>query len=352
MLHLKAHSGQLHGFPVKFLSNATAVALFLLFSAGATAQTAVAAQALTDIAQYPQRFAPATVVSLNQPGIAAQISAQIAAVPVRVGDTVKAGDLLVQLDCTEYQLNRDAAKANLTATQARLELARNQLQRTESLIERQLVSVEDLDARRTELSALAANLQASQAQLNLSELQVSRCQIRAPFNALVLSRTASVGQLVNPGTVLTELLDLESMELSAQIFSGDANQLAQADALHFETGEGLYPVQLITLVAALDPSTRNREARLKFIEDMALPGSSGKLRWNDPNPHLPADYLVERDGQLGFFVLDNNRAHFEALPEAQPGRNNPVKVPLSTRVITEGFAGLSEGTQVSVSGAR
>ncbi len=319
----------------------------LLFPFALHAQVTVETAALGDIAQYPLRFAPATVVSLNQPNLSARIGSEITRIPVRVGDQVQPGDLLVELDCSDYELNRAAAAANLEATQSRLELARNQLARTQRLVADQLVSTQDLDASRTELEALTANLAANRAQLDINQLQFSRCQIEAPFEGLVVSRYASEGQLVSPGTPVVQLLDLSSLELSAQIFNSDALLLDQVDNLWFETGTGTYQVQLQVLVNALDPATRNREARLNFVGKAAMAGASGKLQWNDPRPHLPTQYQVERNGQLGFFVVENRAAHFVALESAQPGRSNPVELPLDAHLVVDGFAGLVEGDLVT-----
>lgn len=319
----------------------------LFYPASALAQLSVTTAKLDEVAQYPLRFAPATVVSLNQPAVSARISADVIDVPVRVGDQVDRGDLLVALNCEDYELNRAAAAASLEATRTRLALARTQLARTERLVADQLVSTQELDASRTELEALTANLTASQAQLDISELQISRCEIRAPFDGLVTARTVSVGQLVSPGTPLVQLLDLDSLELSAQIFNSDALLLDQVDELWFDTGTGSYPVKLQALVNALDPATRNREARLIFEASAAMAGASGKLQWNDPRPHLPAQYQVERNGRLGFFVIENGKAHFVELKDAQPGRSNPVTLPLDAHLVVDGFAGLIEGDPVN-----
>jgi RND family efflux transporter MFP subunit len=322
--------------------------LLCSLSAVANGQAVVSVVPLSELAVYPDRFAPATVVSLNQPMLSAQITAQIDQVPVRVGDMVTAGDVLVKLDCSDYELGREASEASLESTEARYELAQLNLERAQSLVANQLISIESLDSSRTELSALSAELKASRANLNINRLQESRCDIKAPFDALVLERLASVGQLATPGTPVASILDLGSVEISAQIFSGDTAQFNEYLKLQFEANSRLYPVKLTNLVAALDSATRNQEARLVFTEEPALPGSSGKIIWNDPRVHLPASYLVERGGQLGFFVSDRNKARFHVIPAAQPGRLNPVDEPLGLMVVTEGYAGLSEGDELNI----
>ena len=366
----------------------SSLALFTV-AVTATAQTSVTVAPLSELALYPDRFAPATVISLNEPMLSAQITAQVAAVPVRVGDVVKAGKVLVELDCAEYSLGRESAQASLESSQARYELAKKNFERTQSLIAKKLISIEALDASNAEFDALAASLKSSKTTLKLNHLFESRCKITAPFDALVLDRMASVSQLVTPGTAVAHLLDLDTLEISAQIFSGDADKFNSSLPLFFEANDKRYPVQLNNLLAALDSATRNREARLVFTDEAALPGSSGKLRWQDPRPHLPANFLIERGGELGFFALSasantepsankessadkepsaskepsankepsNNlaskqgTAEFHALGLAQQGRMNPVDKPLELLIITESYSGLSDGDSLTVKAA-
>lgn len=324
--------------------------LFLFGAAlSATAQTTVSVAPLSELAVYPDRFAPARVISLNEPMISAQITAQIDRVPVRVGDMVEAGETLVELDCTEYELGRESAQASLESAEAQYEQAKNNLERAQSLVSNQLISIENLESSQTSLDTLSASSRAARASLELNRLFVSRCDIKAPFDALVLDRMASVGQLVTPGTPIARILDLSSLEISAQIFSSDTEQFDQELELYFESNGNNYPVVLNNLVEALNSTTRNREARLNFVSESALPGSSGKIYWSDPRPHLPPGYAVERGGNLGFFIAEGQRARFQVLQNAQQGRSNPVFLPVNTPVIVEGYAGLSDGDIISVS---
>ena len=100
--------------------------MFLLCcSALAEDNVRVKTAALADIAIYPLRSAPATVISLNDTVVSAQIAAKIEQIPVRVGDVVDAGSLLVSVDCDDYILARRQAQARLEALAARIELARH-----------------------------------------------------------------------------------------------------------------------------------------------------------------------------------------------------------------------------------
>jgi len=92
-------------------------------SAQAVAPVPVRTQTLAESAIYPESAAPAVVVSLNDAPIAAQIEALVVDVPVRVGDTVKAGAILVKLACKDFELEQSRLKAERQAIQARLNCA-------------------------------------------------------------------------------------------------------------------------------------------------------------------------------------------------------------------------------------
>lgn len=80
----------------------------------------VRTQTLAESAIYPESAAPAVVVSLNDAPIAAQLDALVVDVPARVGDTVKAGAILVKLACKDFELEQSRLKAERQAIQARL----------------------------------------------------------------------------------------------------------------------------------------------------------------------------------------------------------------------------------------
>ncbi len=102
----------------------------LLFSANSqAAQTAdsVSTRAFHEIALPDAGAAPAQVMAPNDTLMAAEVTARIARIPVEVGTLVKAGDLLLELDATDYQLALAQADAQVSAARARMACARNNL---------------------------------------------------------------------------------------------------------------------------------------------------------------------------------------------------------------------------------
>ena len=326
----------------------TGLFLFLPLSLGAQSGVPVKASRLADIAIYPGKFAPATVVSLNNTAVSTQVGARIDEISARVADIVEPGSILARLDCRDFELARKQVEAKIASLKARIELAQRRLTRTETLVDKQTVSEELLDEREADLAVLRADYQGASAQLDVSRLDISRCTIVSPFKAVITARTGSVGEFAQTGTKLFEIVDIEQLEISAQVPATDIGQVETVKDLYFEDSTGRYDVELRALAPTVNTQTRNREARLLFSNKMALPGAAGKLAWQDHRPHISARLLVRRQDSLGVFIIARGTARFHALPGAQQGRAAPTTLPMDTQVVTEGQFGLQDGGAIEV----
>lgn len=311
----------------------------------AAGPVAVNALPVQQLAILPEASAPATVESLGDSRIAAEIDAPVVAIPVRVGEVVEAGGVLVELDCGDHALAVTELQARLAGVEARIGFASQQVRRARSLARQNTMSQELREQRESELDALTAERDAVRAGLAQARRKRDKCAVRAPFKAAVLERLVSVGEYATPGTALIRVLDLEHLEVSAAVLAGDADFLAQARQVLFRHAGGDYPVALRALSPVIDTRSRTREARLLFTDKAAPPGASGRLVWFNGTA-LPADLLVRRDRRLGVMLAENGKAAFHVLPHAQEGRPVPVNLPSAALVITEGRFGLNDGDPV------
>lgn len=313
---------------------------------------AVVTQPLSQVAIYPEREAFATVLSLNDSKIAAEVSARILEIPVEIGQVVERGAVLVRLDQADFELAVHQAEAALEAVRARAQLARSQLDRARALVQQGFVSSEALSQRESEARAAAAEVRASEAALASARRSLDKSVVRAPFRSIVRERLANVGEIASPGTQLLRVLDASRIEVSAQVQSEEAAELPRVKAITFVDQAGVrYPLRLVRVVPALDPRERSQEARLRFTGSAALPGSAGRMLWKTQRPHVPAALIVRRDGQLGLFVAAGGKARFVPLPAAQEGRPTAVDLPADTRIVTEGRLQLRPGDSTEVQGA-
>ena len=245
----------------------------LLLAGTAWAATPITTRPLAEVLIYPERSAPATVESLNDADLSAEITARIERILVRVGDEVAAGDALVELDCRDYRSRLAAQQAALRQLEAQHRLAASQLERARNLRARRGASQEEVEQRETELLALDAQLASQREAITQAERNVGRCTIRAPYRAAVTARLGDQGTLATPGMHLLRIVQTDALELSAQLRADEVQDIRSAASLAFDVQGERHPVELRRTVPVIDPRTRTVELRLDFPARSPLPGA-------------------------------------------------------------------------------
>jgi HlyD family secretion protein len=159
--------------------------------------------------------------------ISAYVPARIDQLPVKEGDLVKKGQLLVQLDDTEYKAAANQAKAQLASAKASLEQAQLVHKRQKELFEKKLTSKEQYDMAEADFKR--AEAQTEQAKANLEQVQyaLSKTTITSPMDGMVTALNAEVGEIVmigtmnNPGTVIMTISDMSETETEVEVDETD-----------------------------------------------------------------------------------------------------------------------------------
>lgn len=158
----------------------------------------VAPVVVKDIA--PQRSFIGRVVTIQSVQVVARVTAFIDKVAFSQGSTVKAGQVLFQLEKSQYQAALDSAKAQLASAQAALRLADLTYQRTNQLVQKSAQTKASLDQAIATRDQNQANVQAAQANLEQAELNLSYCTISSPIAGRVGAVSLTKGNLVTPTT--------------------------------------------------------------------------------------------------------------------------------------------------------
>lgn len=334
-------------FPTLPARLSTAV-LLILASMTCHAVQRVTTAAIGDLWFFPDREAPAEVVSLNDSRISAEVNARILSIPVSEGDLIPKDGVLAQLNPTDFELSLRGAKAKGDAFKAQIGLAKNQLRRVTTLRKTRSASEELVNQRQSELAALKAHLDEQDAAIRRARHDLERCTVRSPFRALVIERIASTGEMARTGSELVRILDLDALELQASVQATDIASLRATKEADFAALGQHYPVTLKTVVARIDPIRRSQEVRFSFRSDAALPGTTGRLIWRTTLPHLPPHLLVRRGKHLGLLLAEDGSARFMPLEDAQEGRPAAVTLPASTRIIVDGRFRVDDGDEIMV----
>jgi len=308
----------------------------------------VSAKKLSEVLINRELQVPAETASVNTSQLSSEIVGNVDEVFTDVGEQFKQGDVLLKLDSTDYELAYQLLQTNLTSNAARIKQAELRLKRANDLNENNYIAADDLLARQTDLSVLKAEKSSLKINLKQAQRNIDKTIIIAPYDGVVLERYANIGSYVAPGMALMNVIQSENVEIYADVPSHLASTLNQANQIYFQSNNNKYPVELINLSPVVLKGTRTQKARLSFKNQQAAIGSSGELVWVVADGLLPADLVVNRNRQLGLFTLQNNKAVFVPLPNAQEGRPVAINLETNTTIIVGGRDRLQDGDSVKL----
>jgi HlyD family secretion protein len=190
---------------------------------------------ITQIVTATGKVQPETEVKISP-----EVSGEITSLPLKEGDKVKKGDLLVTIKPDVYQAQVDqqdanlvAAKANAVQAKAQLAKAQDDLKRTEDLFAKKLVSDSDYSAAKTTLDVAqatydnaVAQIRRTEGSLNQMRDQLNKTTIYSPMDGTISSETSEVGERVVgtgsfAGTEIMRVADLANMELRVKVNEND-----------------------------------------------------------------------------------------------------------------------------------
>ena len=218
----------------------------------------------------------------------AQVGGTLTKIGFKDGDIVHTGDLLFVIDPTPYQIKLSEATAQLESARARLDLAKRELVRADSLKKSGADTIENFDQKAAEQQSAQAAVDAGEALSNDARFDLDHCRITAPFAGRIGSHLVSVGNLISgsragtsPTTLLATLVSIDPIYLNFD--------MSEADYMTFlrERQKQNGPLAEKVQVSLSDETRFTHEGALDFV-DNALDRSSGTIhaRATVPNSDL------------------------------------------------------------------
>jgi HlyD family secretion protein len=233
---------------------------------------------------------------------------RVAAIYVEVGDHVKAGQLLAQIDETILKPQVERLAASLEESKANAALADAEYKRAQGVESAGALSKEDIEKRRSAAVTAAAEVRVAAAQLTEYQQRLGHTSIRAPADGVILTRSVEVGQIATPGsTALFRLAAGSEIEMRALVAEQDLPSLAvgQAASIYMTGVEQPFKGKVRLLGATIDPQSRLGEARIILQPDPLLrPGAFARgevVVGKGEKPILPQT-AVQSD-EKGTYVL-------------------------------------------------
>jgi len=279
----------------------------------------------------------------------------VAALKVDTGDRVEAGALLLELDPELARLRRDAALARAAQASIRSADASRRLQEARLLLPQRGIAetaVRDLEAGLAEAEVVGEQAQAEAA---LQEALLVRHSLRAPFAGVISSRMTDLGEWLDPGEPVFELVGIDGLRLDFAVPEDHLASLHPGAAVSFVPGARLserYTGVIDSVVPVAEPGARTFLLRVQPDADAApalLPGMSVtallQLATGRSGVTVPRDAILRYpDGRVVVWSVA------ESAGGAAIAVENVVDTGLSFGGRIEIRSGLAAGSQVVVRG--
>lgn len=306
---------------------------------------------------------------LDAVSVRPEIGGLISRLTLDVGDKVKRGDVLFELDDKDLQTEKASRRIEIAGARLAVEtqsilLEKSQMSfdRVKDLFENKLVAKEVFDNARIEHDltknslAIASNrLETAQSALQQVEDKLLKTVIRAPFDCTILTRSVSVGQAVsgasgfNSGTEVFTIANLAEMIITAHINQADVTRLKVGQAVTLRV-EAIPDLRLQGSVDRIAPQATFRNGikgfstrvMLKDAEDKVRPGMTANLSI----PLVSAGQVLAIP--LGAVFADQDERY--AYVKRDDGRfeRRPIQVGVSDYDYAEVSKGLTDGEVVSL----
>ena len=317
------------------------VVLGVFAAARMTGETSVDTVTVTTAYPYQaatQLNAAGYVVAQRKASVASKATGRLEWLGVAEGSRVKAGDLIARLENRDVQAQVEQAVANVSAAVAESKDAGRALVRARDLARQKFIAGSALDAAQARFDKAQAGVAVAQANQRAAQVAVDQTLIRAPFDGVVLTKTANVGDVITPfssaseskGAVVT-MADMETLEVEADVSEANLSRIRigqpceiQLDAFAERRMRGV----VSRTVPTVDRAKATVMVKVRFVERDAaiLPEMSAKVAFLDreiPDNERQAltavhqDAIVQRDGRPVLFLVADGRVR---LVPVQVGR--------------------------------
>lgn len=192
--------------------------------------------------------------------IGSELSGQrISKVYVNVGDTVKRGQVLAEINNDSIRADLAAAKANYAEAQATLAEASSNNKRFQQLKDTGAISAREVTQYQTSQNTAQARLDAAKAQIESNQLRLTQTHVVAPDHGVISARTATVGSLAQTGQELFRMIRDDRLEWRAEITATDLYKLKQgmtAQITSPDPNQAKVVGTVRVIAPVIDPQTR------------------------------------------------------------------------------------------------
>lgn len=186
--------------------------------------------------------------------VKARVAGELQSLSVREGDRVQAGQVIAQIDPTEYRARVRQAQQQADAAQAQVDIAQRQFDNNQALVNQGFISQTALLTSQANLNGAKANHAAVLATLDLANKSLGDATLRSPLTGVVSQRMAQPGERVAIEARLLEVINLSKLEVEAALTAEDASRVRVGMTAQLQVEGQTEPV--LARVLRINPSAQ------------------------------------------------------------------------------------------------
>jgi RND family efflux transporter MFP subunit len=286
----------------------------------------------------------AKIVPATEVTIIPKVGGRVAAVSVDLGDQVKAGQSLIQLDYTDYSIQVQKMEANLELAMAGHKSATLNLERSKQLAEAKVIAQSELDSALTTIEKAEAEVKQAAAALADARNQVANTNIYAPIDGLVASRSVDPGEMVNTGGTVMTMVDISSVYAECSVPESEIGRLSPGQKIKVRVAAASaepFEGTLTNLAPAADSQSKTFSIRVRLENSgqKLKPGMFAEVELATEEHQqtllIPKEAIVEKAGQKLVYLAKEGKAV-----------ETSVNIGITEGETAEVLDGLQEGDQV------
>ncbi len=251
------------------------------------------------------------VEAVRQATVSAQATGRVSSVLVKVGDKVKAGQVLATIDDRDTQTGVARSQAQVAQSEAELANALANVQRTRDLRKQGFVSQAALDVAESQYKAAQAGRAGAGAGVQQARLAQSFTQVTAPFDGYVMETLAQAGDLAVPGKPVATVYAPQPLRVVVQVPASMGAQARSAQRIELQVGETWVQPTAQQGVTAADPVSQTLTWKMDVPAAAAaqlMPGQQARVRFVGGSAQrmvVPQAAVLRRGELTGVYVASD-----------------------------------------------
>ncbi|MBW2234539.1 MAG: efflux RND transporter periplasmic adaptor subunit [Deltaproteobacteria bacterium] len=299
------------------------------------------------------------LVARRQAWVAAEVAGRVTEIVRDEGLEVAQGEVVATIDPERRRLEVADARAGVVQADAQAKEAQREHARIRTLHEKGVASQARLEQLETQLRLARSRRESARARLGVAARALADAEVRAPFDGVIAERTISVGEFVQPGSPLFELVTLDPIDAEFRLPEADASRVALGQQVAVRVApwpDEVFPAVVRFVAPRVDASTHtllvraaldNADRRLRpgFFTAVDLGVASRKAV-----AMIPEEAVLQRaDGEVTFRVGADLRVE-RLLIQTGEHRDGLVEVTEGLapgdRIVVRGHYALTHGVKV------